>query len=160
LVIPIPLRIYLFICHVGRASFVSVLTSALGHDYPTILAIRQSLGKSILKSHQPNLPSAKRQLLSFLTHLLQLLLPKSSTKDIESGCAKFVDKAVGLKNSMTEEQAVYRAYFFNSGKSPPFALTLHTLHIVRVIEEKNRRQKIDLINGSGSASRNGLRSNL
>jgi hypothetical protein len=99
-----------------------LLTSALGHDYPTILAIRQSLGKSILKSQLPNLPSTKRQLLSFLTHLLQLLLPKSSTKDIEAGCAKFVDKAVGLKNYMTEEQAVYRAYFFNSGKKSPLRL--------------------------------------
>lgn len=50
-----------------------------------------------------------------LTHILSRLLPRSNPEDIEAAVSKWIDKAVTLRNAMTEEQAIYRCFIPDTG---------------------------------------------
>jgi hypothetical protein len=79
--------------------------------------IRQAIAQSVLYSCKKELPVKQSACVTSLTDLLCGLLPASKPKDIESGVAKFIDRAVKLKYDMTEEQAVYRCFLVDNGQA-------------------------------------------
>lgn len=45
-----------------------------------------------------------------------MLLPDAGNEKIRSFAIKVMDKSISLKTAMTEEQAIYRSDFFDSGE--------------------------------------------
>ena len=59
----------------------------------------------------------ERILVSRMTDILRLFLPKTSDQDLQKGVTKMVKKAVVLKNDMMEEQALYDCYWIKGGQN-------------------------------------------
>lgn len=82
------------------------------------MTIRQALGRAALQSqiHRPETLKRQETYKLNLTHILSHLLPKSNPQDIEAAVSKWLEKAVALRNAMTEEQAIYRCFIPDTGE--------------------------------------------
>jgi hypothetical protein len=87
-------------------------------EFTKILTIRQALGRAALHSQILRPETLKRQetYKINLTHILSHLLPKSNPQDIEAAVSKWIEKAIALRNAMTEEQAIYRCFIPDIGE--------------------------------------------
>lgn len=79
--------------------------------------IRQAIARAALESCKSGVDSKRESFIEELTGIFGLLLPYTRPRDIESAMLTFVDKAIKLKEAMTEEPAVYRCFIVDSGQS-------------------------------------------
>lgn len=78
--------------------------------------IRQATARGVLESWKEKCAPKQQQCIDNLKDLINKLLPSSKPKHVNPGVTKFVEKAIELKNAMTEEQAVYRFYLIDFGQ--------------------------------------------
>jgi hypothetical protein len=81
-----------------------------------VLTVRQFLGKAAVRYVEQSNQEGQEIFIALLVKILIILFPKASENDIIRGVSKFVAKGSKLKNSMTEEQAVYRCYWVHGGE--------------------------------------------
>jgi hypothetical protein len=81
-----------------------------------ILTIRQAIGQAVITLQKDSVPTLRSSAINSLIRLLQELLPKTRNENIQTFAVKVMDKSIALKTAMTEEQAIYRSDFFDSGE--------------------------------------------
>lgn len=84
-------------------------------EFSKILLIRQAIGQAVLQSKERQTDTYRQWTVQNLLIVLQKLLPETPVNRIEEFVEKVVDKAITLKDAMTEEQAVYRCFFVAYG---------------------------------------------
>src|SRR5271154_2949643 len=80
-----------------------------------ILTIRQAIGQAVVTLQKNAIPSMRSSAINSLIRLLQVLLSNTPNEKIQVFAVKVMDKSISLKTAMTEEQAIYRCDFFESG---------------------------------------------
>jgi len=86
-------------------------------QFSRVLMVHQSLGKASMNYVSTYRQDEERILVSRMTDILRLFLPKTSDQDLQKGVTKMVKKAVVLKNDMLEEQALYDCYWIKGGQN-------------------------------------------
>ena len=82
------------------------------------MTIRQALGRATLR-----IPTDfdKTKLRNHIVHIcgttLRVLLPATPDEKLLAFAEKVFDKAISLKNAMTQEQAIYRCFMADSGET-------------------------------------------
>lgn len=80
--------------------------------------VRQAIGRATLSRPKlEDLKTRRETVIQNLCSLLQELLPTSQVDRIRGFVEKIIDKAISLRNAMTQEQAIYRCYFPHTGDS-------------------------------------------
>lgn len=74
------------------------------------------MGRAALNYAKNGAASSRHKLVSQLGDALRILLPLSKEEDIFKVTEKTVDKAIELKNTMTQEQALYHCFCPESGQ--------------------------------------------
>ena len=77
--------------------------------------VRQSIGRGTLGGEREQAGSRREILIENLCAMLGLLFPASSQEKLQAFVNRVVDKSISLRNTMTEEQAIYRCFFPNNG---------------------------------------------
>jgi hypothetical protein len=86
----------------------------LERQFNETLMIHQSLGLSTVRYSQQN-AQYESDINTALVEILRQLVPRASDSDLYKNVSKFVIKAITLKKTMSQEQAVYRCYWVNCG---------------------------------------------
>jgi hypothetical protein len=81
----------------------------------TILTIRQAIGQSVVNLQANAIDTFRTPTINMIIRLLQILLPGTPAQRIQAFGVRVIDKSISLKTAMTEEQAIYRCDFFDSG---------------------------------------------
>ena len=81
----------------------------------TILTIRQAIGQSVVNLQANAIDTFRTPAINMIIRLLQILLPGTPAERIQAFGVRVIDKSISLKTAMTEEQAIYRCDFFDSG---------------------------------------------
>ena len=101
----------------GKLCLTNVCANRSEPQFSRVLMVHQSLGVASMNYVRANCPNAESILISRMADILRLFLPKTSDHDLQKGITKMVKRAVGLKNDMLEEQALYDCYWINGGQN-------------------------------------------
>ena len=86
------------------------------YPFTKILTVRQAIGRAIVNVPAKDKAYFHSHTVDTLVILLQQLLPNIGVEKIRGFATKLMDKSVSLRAAMTEEQAIYRCYFVDSGQ--------------------------------------------
>lgn len=79
------------------------------------MTVRQSLSQGASRYIQKIAAERQSEIISQLSKILSILLPAVSKDNIMNASKKFVNDAVALKNSLTEERAAYQFFWVAGG---------------------------------------------
>lgn len=86
------------------------------YSFTKILTLRQALGRATISAQAKDVAGLRSSVIKTLVLVLRVLLPTTPAETIQNFATKVVDKSISLRKAMTEEQAVYRCYFFDNGE--------------------------------------------
>lgn len=82
-----------------------------------LLNIRQALGQAAISVQPTDVAATRLSAIRALFVILRLLLPNNLEEKLQNFSTKIMDKSIALRTAMTEEQAIYRCYFYDHGES-------------------------------------------